>query len=484
MSTFDTTKSIFFPLIPNGATATSCFNGFVCKEGNVNGFPSTFFSVEFIFNYTPSMTLNTIGAFMTLFHFGTDEKSPGICICLQNLTSTTTQIGVRQFNGSTWNNVDTFKPLAFVGSTTDTYMILFNFDLNGGSINLWGTRFNSTTATSQDFTITGTNPNKYNSVQYWSIGSITQLVNNNQAYYTGGTYGYNSYTAQNVQMSFMRTWERAVNLGSSQTSNTTYSMFNANPSYSLYNLNRLPSYISQTNFSTTGYNMEFQLGITGSVLYNSASSTANPVSTTGSTLLGSFTSSISNVSQMQPNGSNPTWWVNYNASFYTTTTGSTGSMYSIQTSTLACLLKGTKILTPIGYIPIEKLKKGDKILTHNFKVKEILEIYESVVYPMSDFLPCIIPKGKFNAFEDLYLSPHHGILIGKKFHCAKDLETERYKTDELLHYFHIRTEDYFKDTLVANGVVVETYNGNNLDEEYFVKYKLFTDKFNQRLLLL
>jgi len=62
MSTFDTTKSIFFPLIPNGATATSCFNGFVCKEGNVNGFPSTFFSVEFIFNYTPSMTLNTIGS--------------------------------------------------------------------------------------------------------------------------------------------------------------------------------------------------------------------------------------------------------------------------------------------------------------------------------------------------------------------------------------------------------------------------------------
>lgn len=520
MSTFNTSKSIFFPATNTlGLSTTQYLGGIIAKEPGAN---LTSWSCSFVFNYTNNnsqfnLTSNTQSnpgiKYMTLCNFGNSSGNPGYQICLKRDGSDTAniQIGIRYStsNSSTWSELgNSFTSLNYINnfSSTDTYMILFS---NGGVKNnndnpyLYVVPLNGTTQNTASRLPPNSIPINMGGISQWGYGSspenILYSTSNTGQYGYITTNGYNSFVSQNIQFSFIRSWQLNIPLNGTAT---TYGLFNTlSNNFSLFyiNNNNLNIIQNNSNGSTPGtstfstYLMEFQLNfITGNVsgvtpnvssggvnyyLYNSASSTTNPINSTGATQLQNYTSGASNYSGNLNAPNN--WFVGFNG-----TVGTNGQIIIGQTSTLACLLKGTKILTPIGYIPIENLKVGQKILTYNFKVKEILEIHESVVYPFPDFLPCIIPKGKFNAFQDLYLSPHHGILIGNKFHCAKDLETEKYNTNKLLHYFHIRTEDYFRDTLVANGVAVETYNGKNLDDKYYKNYKLFTDKFNQRLLLL
>lgn len=484
----DPNLSIYFPLLTGTITpgANFCCNGFYCKEGNVNQINA--FSVEFVFNYTKDLSLNVnAGAYMTLFHFGTDYSKSGLCICLKNLTGAT-QIGLRQFNGSSWVDISgSFTTLTNISQTlTETYMVLFSFNKQQQQQQNYSFTiipFNATTyAQDSDLIIkTGIHAQSFTATENWAIGSSTQIIDLAPGYVT--TNSYNSYPAQNIQMSFIRTWQRFVNVGSFQTSSPqNYSFVNQDATKSLYNLNRQAKFI--TGGSTGGILLESQIGINNNngtyTLYNTVPSSTNPVSLTGSIILDTYNnSSLSSVN----NFTFSNWKINYNDTIFTQGV-QTFKVVSQQSTTLNCLLKGTKILTPNGYILIEKLKIGQYIMTHTFKLVKIKNIFNSVVFPQENFLPYIIPKGKMNAFEDLYISPYHSILVGNKFYLAKNLHFEIYKTTNLLYYYHIETEDYFTDTLIANGVIVETFNPNNKEENFIKKYKSLTNNLNERKLLL
>ncbi len=91
--------------------------------------------------------------------------------------------------------------------------------------------------------------------------------------------------------------------------------------------------------------------------------------------------------------------------------------------------------------------------------------------------PHIIKKGMYNSFEDLYLSSGHAVLINNEFiNCSKlNLEQDIQKNN-IYVYYSIKTEDYYNDTLIANGVAIETWGGW---KPYMKDFELKSEYFNE-----
>lgn len=173
------------------------------------------------------------------------------------------------------------------------------------------------------------------------------------------------------------------------------------------------------------------------------------------------------------------------------------------TLTIACLLKGTKILLETGYKNIENICVGERVVTHDSRLVEILKIHKSV-YPISDLvMPCKIEKGTFGfstipfshlqislrgekdnssispltgsveggyrnrekvPFENLYLTEGHAIKPYDRFEPPTSYSYKSVPDNiEELHYYHIELkneigENRRTNTLIANGLIVESYS--------------------------
>jgi hypothetical protein len=156
----------------------------------------------------------------------------------------------------------------------------------------------------------------------------------------------------------------------------------------------------------------------------------------------------------------------------------TGNVDGIPMS-FACLLEGTQILTPNGEVSIELLKKGDEILTHD---KRVLKIKEIDVSQVGRNKPYKVPKDFFGEnlpSADTYLSGDHAIRkIGEdnawmlpKYlpleYCLKIENTEK--------YYNLQLES-MEDTFIANGLAVESWDGNQEPTEYY--WKKSTERHN------
>ncbi|MEF3279601.1 MAG: Hint domain-containing protein [Elusimicrobiota bacterium] len=69
-----------------------------------------------------------------------------------------------------------------------------------------------------------------------------------------------------------------------------------------------------------------------------------------------------------------------------------------------CLEKGTMVLTPSGYIPVEKLKVGDKIISNLNNISEIKNIYSSASDNFIELKAC----GK-----NISVTKYHPFMISK-----------------------------------------------------------------------
>lgn len=134
---------------------------------------------------------------------------------------------------------------------------------------------------------------------------------------------------------------------------------------------------------------------------------------------------------------------------------------------VVCYAKGTLILTKRGYVPIEKIRAGHKVITQGKIVDHVLQskVKVSPVVWASSFTseeaPICISKNAFGEnypFQDLHVSPDHCMLIHGKTVRAKFLvnDTTIYKTkcDEVV-YYHLECEKH--SAIVANGVLSESY---------------------------
>ena len=139
---------------------------------------------------------------------------------------------------------------------------------------------------------------------------------------------------------------------------------------------------------------------------------------------------------------------------------------SAQDPGVPCFLKGSKILSTRGEMPVENLKGTEILLNHLGKKIRILNICSFITKKSNKTHPYIIPKNtKINNYmcnHDLYLSPDHAILCNYKefvpmnrttFSSVKDIDSINYK------YYHITTENYFTDVIMSNGIPCESYGG-------------------------
>lgn len=148
-----------------------------------------------------------------------------------------------------------------------------------------------------------------------------------------------------------------------------------------------------------------------------------------------------------------------------------------------CYSKGTLILTTEGYVPVENIKEGDKVITKgkiinnsylnqtNTKEEPVIWVGKFKVKKLdSTSRPICIKKdalGENHPFVDLYVSPHHSLLLNEKMIEAINLINEKtiYQDNmcECIEYYHLECEEH--SAIYANGVLAETYiqgDGNRL----------------------
>ena len=132
---------------------------------------------------------------------------------------------------------------------------------------------------------------------------------------------------------------------------------------------------------------------------------------------------------------------------------------------LPCFLQGTLILTPTGYKKVEEIESGEYVLTSdNRKVKASL--YRFTISTTEETAPYTIQAGALGGIpsRDLHISGNHAIQDSTgawqipKFLANKNPRVTQHALGKIVTYYHIECENYFKDNLVAEGVVAESYN--------------------------
>ena len=144
-----------------------------------------------------------------------------------------------------------------------------------------------------------------------------------------------------------------------------------------------------------------------------------------------------------------------------------------------CYAKGTMISTPNGPVPIEDLKEGDLVVTKGkisprYKVNATATLKTEGVKWISRFTvadldavsrPVCIKKGALGLdapFEDLYVSPNHGVFVEGKMVSAKNLVNGSTVVVDAectsVEYYHLECENHC--LVFANGVPAETFREN------------------------
>jgi len=139
--------------------------------------------------------------------------------------------------------------------------------------------------------------------------------------------------------------------------------------------------------------------------------------------------------------------------------------------TTTCFHKGTQILTPEGYKPVELFQAGDLITTtKNIKASIPIKDMVKFIGKKEDGALYCLPKDslkKGKPLNDLYMSGDHAYKhngLWKHMKCASPTEFSHSRTKKYTHetneedieYYHIVIEDYFAHTIIAEGVEVET----------------------------
>jgi hypothetical protein len=145
------------------------------------------------------------------------------------------------------------------------------------------------------------------------------------------------------------------------------------------------------------------------------------------------------------------------------------------TQNVVCYAKGTMILTKDGFIPIETIREGNKIVTKgkiqngkymkhpNYKIEKVIWASKFCVRELnSNSRPICIKKNalaKNTPFQDLYVSPKHNIIIDGNMVRAHNMINGNtiYQDNECtnVEYYHIECQNH--SAIIANGVLSESY---------------------------
>ena len=438
------TNALFFPAISTVSPKPTDYFRIATKVGNTY---NTTLTMDLVFRYfNNNAQFNLTGKYMTLFNMGDSARGFQVCLTRRTSDANPIEIGLRYYMGTgSWSEISgSFISLNSIGNpSVDGYYIMFQYT-GGNTVNFYVTLFNnSTTKTTPDFSYNNTGfTYSFGGTNPWGYGSSPESIADATGYLT--TNGYNSYVAQNTHLLFLRSWDRLIPVQSSGA--TTYAMFNsAAANYSLYALNK-----SQTYVPAGTLNLQFQLFVPISST-SIANLTNNAVTPSKAVTLTANASGIPNLS------SGP-------GSFGM---NSSTSYSFITSNVIPCICRDSKILTKQGYKLVQDISYNDILITHDKREVVIKKISNRYILCDENTCPLIIRKGTYKHLEhdikceeDLWISQGHTILMGNEFILPKEIhDFEKDLTSEIVQYFHIMTENYYKDTIVANGIPIETWGG-------------------------
>ena len=153
-----------------------------------------------------------------------------------------------------------------------------------------------------------------------------------------------------------------------------------------------------------------------------------------------------------------------------------------------CFLKGTEILTKNGYKNIENLiKSKDILIDHEGNELRIRDVKRFIRKNDNTEYPHKIPKDSklsedFIVTKDLYITHNHCLYLPhvNKYVPVSMMKHIKEEISDVEHfvYYHIYTDNYFSDTIIANGIPCETHSKyiferiNNLDNSKKIFNKL------------
>lgn len=155
---------------------------------------------------------------------------------------------------------------------------------------------------------------------------------------------------------------------------------------------------------------------------------------------------------------------------------------------VACLMRGTKVLTPSGDAAIETLSIGDMVTTIDGVARPIKWIgrrgySRSFVEASARIAPVLIAAGAFGPnvpASDLYVSPDHAVCVDHVLVPAGLLvngTTIRQVTDfDAVEYFHLEFEA--PEVIFTNGAPTESYV-NHDNRRMFQNYAEYAELYGE-----
>jgi hypothetical protein len=159
------------------------------------------------------------------------------------------------------------------------------------------------------------------------------------------------------------------------------------------------------------------------------------------------------------------------SSFTVTATNSYGDSDASAVAAMPCFPAGTRILTPAGYRAVETLKQGDIVTTAAGLTVPVIVYSRCIKMATKATAPYIIPAHSFgrNAPRaELRLSPLHAFQTAKgvwqipRFAAETNKKVQQYGLGESVTYYHLECPNFFRDNLVVDGCVVESFAGKQV----------------------
>ena len=145
-----------------------------------------------------------------------------------------------------------------------------------------------------------------------------------------------------------------------------------------------------------------------------------------------------------------------------------------------CFVAGTRVLTQNGYKAIETLMMKDMMVLSDGRIVDYDMKKIVVESTTTATAPYKIEAGAFGPNKpaaEICLSPHHklqirkGVWISPERAAMTNPKVKQYGVGEPVTYWHIACDDYLKDNLVCEGIVVESLATN---KNYTGSSKVYT----------
>jgi hypothetical protein len=326
-----------------------------------------------------------------------------------------------------------------------------------------------------DITVNDNRPFRFG--MYGNMGSDgdEDITNLTYSYGTGNTLYYQYHAEEGDEEEILYSYWIPKKL--SQNSSITYDFYNNNDDNSMMSkqiTNGLLVYFAKKNdvkewvvndLRISSYSLLNKSG--GDPLsYETitTNSSTGEISTTSSTIPGTYTFTIRNTGS-------------YNITTFNLTVTSAGP--------IPCLTEDTIILTPFGYKNVKELNKNDYVLTSDNRRVRIVNIYKTIVAGKTETYPYIIPRNSITANYpriDTRLSGGHLIYYNNRWihpRFCKMFNQDR--NEKVIKYYHVELENYSRDHLVINnGLIVESFTGLNNPQNRMI-YRERINKYNNKL---